>query len=117
MYSLTEAAKAVNKGRPAIFKAIKLGKISAQKDENGEYRIDPAELHRVYPPVSKDVSRETSEETALAVLKKELEMTRQMLLMEQRRADDAEQQRDAWRLQCNNLLPEPKRSFWKRIFK
>jgi hypothetical protein len=27
-------------------------KISAIKNEDGSYSIDPAELHRVYPPVS-----------------------------------------------------------------
>src|SRR4051794_12026145 len=39
-------------GKPAILKAIQKGKISAQKDAHGQWWIDPAELHRVYPPVS-----------------------------------------------------------------
>jgi hypothetical protein len=30
-------------------RAIKAGKISVAKDENGEWQIDPAELHRIYP--------------------------------------------------------------------
>ena len=53
-YSLREAAEAVGKGKPAILKAIQSGKISAQKDEHGEWQIEPAELHRVYPPVAKE---------------------------------------------------------------
>jgi hypothetical protein len=49
-YSLREAAEAVGKGKPAILTAIQSGKISAQKHEHGERQIDPAELHRIYPP-------------------------------------------------------------------
>jgi hypothetical protein len=49
VYSLKQAADAVGRGKPAILKAIKNGRISAQKDENGQWQIDPAELHRVYP--------------------------------------------------------------------
>src|SRR6516165_12066053 len=51
-YSLKQAAAAVGKQKPAILKAIQSGKISAQKDANGQWQIEPVELHRVYPPVS-----------------------------------------------------------------
>lgn len=51
MYSLRDAAIAVGMSKPAIFKAIKSGKISASKDHNGHWYIQPAELHRIYPPV------------------------------------------------------------------
>jgi hypothetical protein len=49
VYSLKQAADAVGRGKPAILKAIKNGRISAKKDDNGQWQIDPAELHRVYP--------------------------------------------------------------------
>lgn len=52
MYSLKQAADAVGRGKPAILKAIKSGRISAQKDDNGQWLIDPAELHRVYPAIT-----------------------------------------------------------------
>ena len=52
MYSLKEASEAVGLGKPAILKAIQRGRISAKKNELGQWRIDPAELHRVYKPVS-----------------------------------------------------------------
>lgn len=61
MYSLREAADAVGRGKPAILKAIKNGRISAEKDAFGQWRIDPAELHRVYPPVSPAVTGNGSE--------------------------------------------------------
>jgi hypothetical protein len=49
VYSLKQAADAVGRGKPAVLKAIKSGRISAKKDDNGQWQIDPAELHRVYP--------------------------------------------------------------------
>lgn len=52
MYTLKEAAEAVGLGKPAILKAIQRGTISAKKNELGQWEIDPAELHRVYKPVS-----------------------------------------------------------------
>jgi hypothetical protein len=52
MYTIGTAAKATGKAKSVISRAIKDGKISAIKNEHGSYSIDPAELHRVYPPVS-----------------------------------------------------------------
>lgn len=48
---LGEAAKAAGKNRTTILRAIKAGKLSASHDEaSGAWLIEPAELHRVYPP-------------------------------------------------------------------
>src|SRR6185312_2042642 len=51
-HTLGTAAKATGLSRTAILRAIKTNKISAQKNDLGEWDIDPAELHRVYPPVA-----------------------------------------------------------------
>ena len=51
MYTIATAAAAVGRNKTAILRAIEAGKISATKDENGEWQIDPAELHRIYPPL------------------------------------------------------------------
>jgi len=51
MYTITTAAAAVGRNKTAILRAIKAGKISVAKDENGEWQIDPADLHRIYPPL------------------------------------------------------------------
>lgn len=50
-YSLSKAAEATGKNKTTIQRAIKNGKISAVKGEIGSYEIDPAELHRVFPPI------------------------------------------------------------------
>ena len=52
-YTLTEAAKATSKAKSTIHAAIKKGRISANRNDLGEYVIDPSELHRVFPPISK----------------------------------------------------------------
>ena len=49
-YTLGEAAKATGKAKSTILRAIKNGTMSASKGSNGSYRIDPAELHRVFEP-------------------------------------------------------------------
>lgn len=48
-YTLGEAAKATGKDRATISRAIKSGKVSAAKNAHGQWEIEPAELHRVYP--------------------------------------------------------------------
>jgi len=51
MYTIATAAAAVGRNKTAILRAINAGKISAAKDEDGEWQIDPADLHRIYPPL------------------------------------------------------------------
>ena len=65
MYALREAAEMTGMSKSTIFKAIKKGTISASKHENGQWMIEPCELHRVYPPLnSNEVSGEnTRQET------------------------------------------------------
>ena len=46
MLTLGQAAKETGLSKPSISKAIKTGRLSAVKTENGEYQIDPVELFR-----------------------------------------------------------------------
>ena len=57
MYTLRTAAKATGISRATIHRAIQSGKISARRKDDGFFEIDPAELHRVYAPVSFSASR------------------------------------------------------------
>jgi len=47
--TLNKAAKEAGKSKQTILDAIRDGRLSAPKDEQGRYQIDPAELFRVYP--------------------------------------------------------------------
>lgn len=73
-HTLGTAAKATGMSRTAILRAIVKGKISAKKNANGEWDIDPAELHRVYEPVTERAPAPTQQQTG-----REIELLREML--------------------------------------
>jgi hypothetical protein len=51
--TLGEAAKAVGKNRTTLLRAVKSGKLSATYDDAlGGWLVEPAELHRIFPPIS-----------------------------------------------------------------
>src|SRR3546814_7241378 len=45
--TLREASEKVGVTRQTLMKAIKTGRVSGQKSDNGEWRIEPVELFRV----------------------------------------------------------------------
>ena len=51
MYNLMTAASAAGINRSTVLRAIKAGRISAQRDSNNGWQIDPAEFQRVLPPL------------------------------------------------------------------
>jgi excisionase family DNA binding protein len=57
--TITEAANQTGLTRAAIHKAIKSGRLSATKDDSGNFQIDAAELFRVYQPVLSTGLQET----------------------------------------------------------
>ena len=103
MFSLSQAAKCAGVSKATIHRAIKSGKLSAIRQDDGSYQIDPAELSRVYEitvggggglvtpetatePVSgrfdetiRNPSRNAASETPAAVLQAELVGARQLI--------------------------------------
>ena len=51
-YTLTTAAKATGLDASEILRAIESGQITGSRGEFGEWRVEIAELHRVYPAVA-----------------------------------------------------------------
>jgi hypothetical protein len=51
MHTLATAAAAVGRNKTAILRAINSGKIPVSRADDGEILIDPADLHRIYPPL------------------------------------------------------------------
>ena len=75
--SLSAAAKEVNRSKSTLSRAIKEGRLSATRCEDGSYQIDPAELYRVFPaPVPQPTtSNATQPESELdGTLRIQLEM-------------------------------------------
>ena len=123
MIGMTEAAKLTGKQRQTIHKAIKEGRISAVRTESGEWRIDPAELFRVYQPVSTVNDNQSREvDTSLRIvdsgLQREVELLRERIREKNDIIDDLRQDRDHWRQQATALLTdrrEPAASVGRKI--
>ncbi|WP_417255224.1 hypothetical protein [Celeribacter sp.] len=123
-YTLGEAAKATGKSKATISKAIKSGRISASKDETGAFKIDPSELHRVYPPTPQGDQKETPESSKVNTLESgDLKVLQARLEAIQERLDDKEavisdlrQDRDKWRQQATALLEDKRpKGFFRRL--
>lgn len=83
-YTLGQAAKATGKSKPTIQRAYESGKISGTKHSNGSYEFDPAEVHRVFPPLpsaSNDTGDKLPPETPSndSALQVEIQMLRERL--------------------------------------
>ena len=110
-YTLGEAAKATGMSKAAISRAIKIGTISAEKQENGSFKIDPAELHRVYPPVAAEQDNQRSTQTKDAIelnaLNRELQVRLEAAMQRLNDKDavitDLREDRDRWRTQAERL--------------
>lgn len=129
-YTLGQAATATGKSKATISKAIKNGKISASRGENGTYSIDPSELHRVYPVASSPKHQSEQKEThrntevnanflaRIIELELKLEAAQQRLSDREEQLADLKNDRDKWRQQATALLENrrtgPKRWWqWK----
>jgi excisionase family DNA binding protein len=118
--SLREAAEQAGVSKSTVFRAIKGGRLSAPRTDDGGFAIDPAELFRVYPPKGEAevaAGRAGTHSTgqgapefdtvALRVRNAELEAELKGL---RAMADELRQSRDKWESQAERLvrqLPSP----------
>lgn len=118
MFTMGQAAKEVGTSKTSIHRAIKSGKLSASRNDDGTFSIDPAELFRAYPrngssrhgtgtmeqtvpdsatPVTAADATVTAERAAMAAQVAALE--RQAAMQDERIAE-LKEQRDAWQRQA-----------------
>ena len=118
--TLREASEKVGVTRQTLMKAIKTGRVSAEKSDNGEWRIEPVELFRVWPPVNGVQQPLQPELTGGDTPSLQVE---NRLLREQ--VAELREERNAWREQAQRLAltdqraapqPAPQRGFWARLF-
>src|SRR4051812_26903550 len=102
-YSLKQAADATGRTKPTLLRAIQTGKISAKKTEMGTWEIDPAELHRVYPPVAQGV---TSTVTSAEEVTVELLLLRQELTTKEGHLTALQEERERERRQLTERITE-----------
>jgi excisionase family DNA binding protein len=120
--SLREAAEQTGTSKSTIFRAIRSGRLSAGKDDDGNFAIDPAELFRVYQPKSAATVPAQAEKRAegqdaptvsttdatelrirnaeleaqLSALRQVLDMERERVAREVARAEELKAERDKW---------------------
>lgn len=137
-YTLKQAAEATGKSKPTILRAIQSHKISASRDQLTQgWLIEPAELHRVYPPVADEPVRNgqmthgvTSDamvsirelETKLDAATSRLTDKDEVIDDLRRRLDASEEERRKVQMQLTTLLtdqrpvtapePPPRHSWW-----
>lgn len=117
--SLSQAAKAAGKSKSTINRAIKSGKLSATRHDDGSYSIDASELSRAFQIGTHAVSSWISsalpvEPSGTAMLEAENAALRAALDREREIASDLMADRDAWKQQATALLaaPQKRRRWW-----
>jgi hypothetical protein len=120
--SASQAAAAVGMTRQGIIKAIKTGRISAEKDQNGAWTIEPVELHRVYAPVNQNAATaaqpvESGLQGNLQAAEREIAVLRETVDDLRRRLDqEGDERRRLTMLLTDQRVEATRSSIWKRIF-
>lgn len=124
--SMREAVKFYNVSRPTLAKSLKSGVISGVKDSQGHWRIDVAEMARVYQARKTDADKVVNQEpvnftTVDRPLHDELKALEVRLAEAEKRAAIAEalaEERSRHLEDLRRMLPSPeqarKRRWWQR---
>jgi hypothetical protein len=108
MHTIAQAAQVTGKNRSTLLRAIKTGKLSAHKQDDGSYLIDSSELFRVYdaqgalvqmhqPAQATHNSAQGTQNELIEALREQIELLRNQVIREQEQADH-------WRNQAAMLL-------------
>ena len=118
-FRLSEAAEQIGVSKSTLFRAIRAGRLSATRTDDGLFLIDAAELFRVYPAKGQPVAETRAEERTVvhhatvdamveirvrnAELEAQVKALREML-------DEARKHGEAWRTQAERLVIAPPRA-------
>lgn len=137
MYTLGTAAKVTGKSKTSILRALKSGRLSYVEKTADGYKIDPAELQRVFTivtpeagtqpdTVERTVTAESNTLTPETIRIKELEIRLEMALenavqikqTSEQRIKEIQDDRDHWRRQATAVLEDKRQQqsrFWGRL--
>jgi hypothetical protein len=119
LVSLSVAAKLTGRNRSTLFRAIEKGQLSASRDGQGRFTIDPAELERVYgtlrdPDADADAGNDVQWPDAAdgnsGAQLREIELMREML------SNERAASREALERELTNLEHERRRFDEERTF-
>tara|TARA_B100000700_G_scaffold249034_1_gene279132 strand:+ start:669 stop:1031 length:363 start_codon:yes stop_codon:yes gene_type:complete len=107
--TLGQAAKKTGKSKATISKYIRSGKLSYINKDSTGYKLDPAEVFRVFTPVNVDTERSltpivnTTQTLEVELLREMLERERQTVDYLRNKLDQAESERVELRLRLENI--------------
>lgn len=110
-FDLASAAAATGVAKSSVFRAIKAGRISAQRDDNGRWSVEPAELFKIFPPLppaQPATLQNAAPDRIVQLLEDQVAELRTMLANMRQREEDLQRDRDHWRTAFENtqgLLP------------
>ena len=125
--TLGQAARASGVSKSYLSKLIRRGKISAERQARGEYRIDPSELDRIAairPQKQDDTGvQEQSDTPEKTGWERERELLLLLVAKQDQTIEDLRADRDAWRAQAERaqqtpllttpeIQPKQKRRWW-----
>lgn len=115
-----QASKEIGKAKTTVSRAIKKGKLSAKKNDDGSYSIDPAELFRAFPPKVETVKAQPHATASEQAQLREIELLQRLVSDQKERITGLEADKERiWGLLENlqGKQPEPARKgLWGRVF-
>ena len=129
-----EAAEQAGTSKSTIWRAIRAGRLSAARTDDGGFAIDPAELFRAFPPerpaerfagqdataIAPATGQAGTGETddlaiKLAAAEAELRGLKELLAEVKANRDELRQDRDDWRGRAERILTDQRRPWWRRL--
>lgn len=117
MIPLSEAAERTGKTKQAIRKAVAAGRVRGEKDQLGQWLVDPASLFAVYQPVGANDANPANQVDGVAAA--EIEGLRRLVAMLEserddlrRRLDQSDHERRDKDRQLTALLTDQRSPWW-----
>ena len=107
--TLGQAAKQLGIGKATLSRYLKQGKLSAQKQADGSYRIDVSELDRVREIIRPHPEQTTKHSTTpleTRMLQREVDLLRETLAHKDKLIEDVKSERDKWARMAESLQEE-----------
>ena len=106
-FTLGTASQATGCAKSTILRAIKAGRISAVRDDLGQWQIQPVELFRIFPALALLGATPQERDATTDMLVAEL---RQVIADLRRGQEDLRQERDHWRATQKLRTRTPRRN-------
>jgi hypothetical protein len=116
MIPLSEAAQRTGKTKQAIRKAVAAGRVRGEKDQLGQWLVDPASLFAIYQPVDANDANPANQVGGVAAA--EIDGLRRLVAILESERDDLRRRLDAEgeeRRRLTAILTDQRSPWWRRF--